>query len=120
MNWVKARGSCTIRSTFKALRERVKADVDEFNRLEEADRGCIFAADERGRDFFSVRSTGNGAVRFQANHTCIAVAGTAQDNGFSVTLRWDDESDTCHLLVDGQPLELWQISKRALTPLLFD
>ena len=120
MNWVKARGDCTIRSTFQALREQVKADVEEFNGLEEAGHECALSDEGRGRDSFFVRSTGDRAVvRFEANHRCIMVAGAAEDDAFSIKLHWDDDADICRLIVDGRRTTLWQISKKALSPLFF-
>ncbi len=120
MNWVEARGNCTIATTFQALRERVQSDVHAFNSLEEADRECVFGDEGRGRDAFWVRRTGGGTVRFQANHRRIVVAGCAEDDAFSVTLQWDDDANTCRLLVDDESLELWQISRKALSPFFFD
>ena len=120
-NWVKARRDSTIPAIFEALRERVKADVEEFNSSEGADHRCVFGEIDSA---FSVLLAGSGSVRFQENPDRITVSSESERSEpavtvFSVKPRWDDEADTCHLMLGGSPLELWQISKKALSPLFF-
>ena len=118
MNWVKARAECTARSLFQALRERVEADVGEFNN-HDIGRQCVFV-DESPRYFLvSLRSPGQGVVKFRANGHCISVECADETRDFYVKIEWADDTDTCRLVVDGLPLELWQVTKRALSPLMF-
>ena len=119
MNWVKARGSCNARAIFQALKKRVEDDVREFGQLESADRACIVAEGERGDGVFWVRSPHHAAVKFERNRHRVIVAGVTRADDFCVEFEWNDETDSCRLLVDGQPLEVWQIAKRALSPLMF-
>lgn len=75
-------------------------------------------------DYFFVAS-GSGVqlnratVKFTKTGQCIALHCVRDDVEFYVKHRWDDDTDTCVLLVNGEPMDLWQISKKALSRLLF-
>ena len=116
MNWVKARAGCTTRSIFQQLRDRVKADVDEA--LSELVGDRLEFVDD-APDYFFVRSEGRPAVTFQRRAECISVHCLSSDIEFYLKHRWDDDIDACILTVDDAPLELWQVSKKALSRLIF-
>lgn len=121
MNWVKARATCTLRTVFKTMHERVEADVAEFN---EHGNGDVFKVVDEAPDYFFVSLPGDhlrppAAVKFQRTAQCIHVQSERTDVDFYVKLQWDDSTETCNLTVDGEPLELWQISKKALSRLFF-
>jgi len=127
-NWVADRAACRIDHVFKDLRNVIEHDITEVNALAEELQLWTFEAVEKGdklivkplRDAGS--STNEQFVAFEKRENDIRVFGLlsgglhprVQLPELLITPQWDDEKCSRILLIDGQPHELWQISKRAL------
>lgn len=125
VDWVTQRLRCSKKGVFNALRERVKLDVQRANEAHNGE-GNLLDLNDQGETFFAVYRElhyGQSAVatfslfgdgRIEANTQVINKALPP----FEVHHEWDDTTVTCRLTVDGQDLQLWQISQRALEPLM--
>ena len=115
---------------FGALRDMVKRDVEEINKLDVGQRhGCTFEFQEAppgavNDRFAVVRRHPNyqGATQgvfFNMYPTKVEVA--APNNETLVVIpEWDEATATCHMTVGGMKLETWQVSQKALAPFFFD
>jgi hypothetical protein len=123
LDWVKARTECSIERLFLLLIEVLRADVQSIQArsqgstkytldvptdssaavIKEEDMGGI-----RDRDGVVFRRTTSGIVARTAKNEVLFTAKP------SLAINGD-----CRLEIDGQPLELWQVSRRALEPLFF-
>ena len=124
INWVSRRYSCNGQSIFDSLRRRIKLDVQRINSAVGVER-------------FSITSDGNGdfvaclkaeeitrRAAFQLSETGIVVV-TVESEGrlpppLKISHKWDVKTATCQLTIDGEIVELWEISQRALGPLFFE
>lgn len=126
MNWVKKRGTCTLLSAFRALHERVKVDVTRFQALDAEDwnlKCCLI--EESSRSFcvnrFGQYGSSLGSVTVYRTRDGIAVRSDPDDGrSFVVTVDWNEGTGACELKIGDDAFKLWQISKRALMPLMFD
>ena len=128
-NWVKARADCNLDLSFEALRSVVDRDVQVANATPSLTRQTItffFQNEEQGvYPMFVVRRTKGGQtmgqVRFTQEPQQITVdfGSGSEGEGFAVTALWDSEKYACHLMVDGQSCEIWEVSRRALEWLFF-
>ena len=123
MNWVNRRASCTINDVFEALLSRIEADIEEKKDVH-PDSEFTIARKAAGDVLEKVAIRGvkdlghTPIVELKIENGTIKVHGTEHDV-FHVTTLWDKDSAECTMLVDHKPLELWQISQRALYPLFF-
>ena len=119
------RSACNIDAKFEALRSVVERDVADMNGLtEEQRRGYSFSAereDEGRYPSLTVRRTEptekDSVVSFMKMRDMIAVGGSGQS--FEVVPRWNNETSSCNLYVDGNRIEVWEVSQKALEPLFF-
>ncbi len=127
MNWVKVRGTCTVRAVFEELRQQVKNDIAEYNGLHEADRGQKGRVETPRDDRFAamVDETDTGrpdVVLFDRKDDYILVHMPYRpETNIRVKASFDNENTERVLWVGTAfGFELWQISKLALSPILFD
>ena len=133
VNWVQAKADCVIEVLFDgALFDQISRDADiATSRL----------SDPKGRSPFEFKVT-----KLHQNHFPIIeveqvykgstmpvrtvrivldrledkiVAHPYQGDAFEITKKWDDEMTTCNVYMNGEPCELWKISKAALDNLFF-
>ena len=128
INWVAARGSCSVNRVLKDLSDVIERDVAEINTLASELHLWTFEAVEEGDKLIVKPNRDAGSfqnqqfVAFEKREDGIRVFGLLatgvrrreQLPEFTITPRWDDATLTRELLVNGEPHELWQISKRAL------
>ena len=132
VNWVAKRAECLLPDVFRQLREIVRRDVEEANRLSPLlEEGFHFAlnSDKSHGQFSACRVPAKGcifpqlSVTFTLNHESIRVDCSPHPhypNGFfHVFSTWQFEEGRCRLTVDDIPYELWQISQLALERLAF-
>ena len=134
MDWVNGIASCRIERALEQLVEQVKKDVDRANELElTKNPGWAFEAKD-------VRYGGVQVVcKYRGMDTEVAVFGMQHDPDVGIEIltrplhsrgnespdrvvvsqEWNAKDGTCGLFVDGEPVELWQISQRALARFFF-
>ncbi len=123
VNWVKQRASCTINDLFQALLSRLKADIEEKREVH-PDSEFTVKRKVAGDVLEKVAILGpkhlglTPIVELKKEGATIKVHGT-EGEMFVVMPKWDQETAECLLLIDDKPLDLWQISQRALYPLFF-
>ena len=128
INWVAARGSCTVESVAEDLRKVIEHDINEVNALADRLNLWTFETEELG-DRLIVKpvrddnpNRNNPFVAFEKREDGIRVYGLLatgqlrreQLPEITITPRWNDAELKREVLVNGEPRELWQISKRAL------
>ena len=121
VNWVRRRSECSCRAIFAALRAQVEIDVGEAN---STDRCRHLEIKDDGPACFLVNPVGSNnpfrsVVCFEKGSASIAIESRDDSDNFAVTWRWDDEAVACRLMVDGQETDLWRISQKALSRLIF-
>ena len=128
--WVKARAECNVASTFEALAEMVRRDVDEFNDLPERHRQArVFRVEEQneGEQELVVESEGDTGqssrvtIRHRESGVLIqtAVGVDGEIHALHVTPYWTGEE--CRYQIDGNDvLDLWQVSQKALGGVFFE
>ena len=128
-NWVVLRAKCHVDLIFMALRDVVKRDVDEVNKLDPSQRyGWTFefqngASGTIGR-FSVVRRHPNyqgttHAVFFEQHSNKVTITLPNKDE-IAVIPEWEESTATCHLTLDDVRLEPWQVSQKALAHFFFD
>ena len=128
INWVAARGSCTVESVAEDLRNVIEHDIKEVNALADKLKLWTFEMEELG-DRLIVKPVRDASpnrkdpfVAFEQREDGIHVYGLLatgqltreQLPEFTITPWWNDAELKREVLVNGEPHELWQISKRAL------
>jgi hypothetical protein len=127
-DWVDARAKCSTEQMFSLLVERVTSDVESmkarigsshrltFNRIAD---DKVIVANERIEGGFAFNGRN---VMFQRTKGGIVVDTEAQKGPgralFTASVSLGPEG-RCRYEVDGQPLELWQVSRKALEELFF-
>ena len=122
-NWVEARSKCTPELQFQLLEEQVQSDVEAFQKLASQSRYCTL---DRTHEKLIISRSMNGipdsSVVCQLSKEAISF--TRKDATGNRTLLFtaiphllDDLG--CQLEVDGVPLALWQVSRRAFEGLFF-
>ena len=123
VDWVPRRVACTTRGLLKLLKAHVRSDIDQFNQ-QSGTTGTYQVENGRGYMFqVTTRERIDDAVIFRVQGDAVTVhigVETWGKESFAITHAWDQATATCVLTVDDEPLALWQISQRALLPLLFD
>lgn len=132
MDWIerrKRRNEMNERHVLDLLRERVRLDEGLANADQE---GLLkFHQAVEGSSVFTVARIPNGVEPDRAQFAMFSLAVGQGVNvevqtltrkcvdSFTVTHEWDDAADACKLMVDGQAVEPWEVSERALGPLIF-
>ena len=126
-NWVKARSECSLERVFLVLSEVVASDVKARQGLHDGaeydhtrrDHKIIVS---RTRDFGGGIKEAEGVVfeRIKGSITVAAVDPKGNEVPlFAATPSLAPDGD-CKLEVNGDSLELWQVSRKALEPLFFE
>ena len=117
-NWVEARQNCKIEKLFENLKEVVEKDVEQFNTDEQRATDWDFAS--RDGEFW-VRSPKLGqSIAFERESGFISIKSRNRnglDGKVSLTVRARViEDGSCKAFLDDEitPMELWQVSRRAL------
>ena len=122
VNWVKNRRECTLEFIFKQiLYKRFASDMAEANKGNRQKPFEISDVEEQsGRLIFRVQR--NGSPRQQASVRLdddgISIHPYMETN-FAVTQKWCDKTAECILHIWDEPVEPWQLSRRALSSLFF-
>ena len=122
--WVRSRAECRVDLKFAALRQVVERDVADFNGLCDGQRGgrkFKFNSNEEGtHPFFTVEEEGGDmSVEFLLTPRSIRVKGGEEIVSFYP--RWSNAERACKLFERDKdtPLEVWEISQMALSPIFF-
>lgn len=125
-NWVEARAKCSLEQLFIALREVVESDTKEMDRRLIGYRGgtasMTMATDTK---FIVVKQRDAGGIMvsesvvFERTASGIAVKDGPSQRQILVATHSFTVAGECKLFVDDQPLELWQVSRKALEALFF-
>ena len=135
MGWVTDRHRCTLHLAFEQLRDAVKTDIEEAVGLLTPERRNSFPFgfedDPSGDRFIAhgnpIGEEGGGqrirvAFGLFQDRIAIRLVGLGHDNfGPELTVRqkWDAESASCQLCLDGKLVTAAQVSQMALEPLFF-
>lgn len=127
-DWVTARGNCSVAQMFVLLAERIESDVKAmqahladsrqvltFNRVAD-DKVIVSKQIKEGGFVFDPRN-----VSFERSQSGISVFTAGKDGKralFDANVSLGPEG-RCRYEVGDQPLELWQVSRRALEGLFF-
>ena len=134
MDWVNGMAACRrMERALEQLVEQVKKDVELANELEYTkNAGWSFEAKDvvhggvqvvckyRGMDtpvaFFGRQHNPHDGIEVLIGPPNLPDKPPEQ---VFVSQEWNAERGTCGLFVDGKPIELWQISQRALARFVF-
>jgi hypothetical protein len=126
-NWVKARSACSVDQLFLLLAQTIKADVEAANALTPNHQNFKYATPTTDR-IVVVRPVNGGqytagAIVFRRTVTAIEAIDMPKDPSTEQVMFSGipslDVGGECRLEVEGEPLELWQFSRRALEPFFF-
>ena len=126
-DWVAERNKCSIAEQFEDLRKLAARDVATRNAQLNAKRFSFFESEDIDvkRTAFVVidATTGGSPDRVEFRRTDSAIEFLARIRGkpeqaAHVRLTLTDHAG-CKFVLGGEVLDLWQLSKRALEPLLF-
>ena len=119
-DWVTERSSCSLPKVFHTLLLQVEEDVKTRNALRPQNSPYEFSIEENGSDFKVLLKAGalsNGVIFTLAEHG-ILVRGGEGNQMFEVTLNFSLDGK-CHLIVNDQQLDFWQVRRMALEELFF-
>jgi hypothetical protein len=126
-DWVKARADCSLEEAFRFLVERLQFDVNSMNSRPNATTKFKCAKKEEDRWFVSKAWDLDGRTDF-ADGVAFKLLGDGirasrvvpptEEPLFLATPALTTAGE-CKLHIDGQPLELWEVSRKALDSLLF-
>ena len=128
--WVLARATCTLEWIFDEITNTMESDIREFNNLSPKRRyDRRFDSSPIQDTAFEVYRVPLNAVRgrMKAGQDGILVqkAGASikvtrdRVSLLTITPRWNEETLTCDLLVEGEPVSIWQISQKILGNFFF-
>lgn len=122
-NWVVARSRCSLEGVFAILAEALDDDVKAVNalpgraitfRLTVQPRKLIVARDDSRNIVFELSST-----EIVVRHGLSTPFGSGTPKPLFSARPHLGEDGECMLEVDGRPLELWQVQRKALEDLFF-
>ena len=119
-NWVARRLACTNDLVFDSLKEIVERDVCEINKQS-----------PEGRKFHIERGSGGLSERLRIHRDDGCFVTIAKCGGrisivphkqpeFEAHIEWDNDTLSCKVYVGEHYLEVWQLSKRALSGFFFE
>jgi len=119
-DWVTERSSCSLPKVFHTLLLQVEQDVKTRNALRPQNSPYEFSIEENGSDFKVVLAAGElrNLVIFTLAEHGILVRGGEGNQMFEVTLNFSVDGK-CHLVVNDQQLDSWQVRRMALEELFF-
>ena len=128
-DWVEDLKKCTNDATFEAIKETVAQDVEEMNKAFFDRPDYRFEIKEEKKDdetIVTVRrilendSNNTHSVKFTKTadsiHVYVEVPGAF--DSFSVFPEWHLKTASCVFRVDEEHMQIWEISHRALHPLV--
>ena len=128
-DWVAARGQCSSPQMFLLLTERVKSDVALMKaRLQNTNQtltytqvsdDAVVVAKERHEGGYMFGGRNVMLKRIPAGVQVDAKASEGAEERMFVALVILSSDGRCRYEIDREPMELWQVSKRALENLFF-
>jgi hypothetical protein len=130
-DWVKARSECSIESVFQILKQVVTSNVESAKTIFSKRSDVTFTVTSLDRRFVVTREDSIGSGVKVGCHVTFALSNSAEITVtrdatsvpsvslFSAKPSFIQNGD-CMLEVEGTPLKLWQVSRRALENLFFD
>ncbi len=126
MDWISAAFDCSIDHAWMTLKERIKADLEQWRRRPEAPGKVNLSEDDRLPVISAVESFGSGPwARVEKKKASFAVY-SGQDRNSPATavnglvlVPTVNAKGECRLLLGDEELEFWQVSRRLLQPILF-
>ena len=116
--WVKARYACTVDAAFKTLVAVIESDVQSFNRLSSNDDCEVKHVDYRTVTF----SRGSRVTAVSISGQTIEVRPMRSNailKVIHITPKWNEESMSCDLVIDGKAMSMHRASQRAIGDILF-
>jgi hypothetical protein len=124
LDWVTLRGNCSVRHLFALLLETVDSDVTVMQeRLRGTTRRVECDRTSQAKFVVScfehVRTPIEANVVFECSYVAITVTANPGHRPLFVAKPSFTFAGDCALEIDGQPMELWQVSRKALEDLFF-
>ncbi len=132
-NWIERRAACNVKAVFAELCQRLAADVENMDRRyrvdPEVNRDKVFGFEQKTPQravVWGQSVSGMTEVVFQVDrqHDQITIDGPSRPGtgvSHQVTCRWNaDTASRALFLNEEKPVEIWEISEQALSPLFFD
>jgi hypothetical protein len=124
-DWVQARSKCSLNGVFDILGEVLDSDVKSANALGRPNARFTFSR-EAGKEFIVGRQIDVSSVQpstysvaFELTPDGISVKEVRPEkNLFSATPNFTLDGE-CLLAVNGEPMQLWQVSQMALEKVFF-
>jgi hypothetical protein len=122
-DWVKLRAGCSLENAFRLLADRVQFDVNSMNKVSPATTFTLTTEDERlfvakTRDVNAGSSHGVVFKLLGEGIRADRVVPPIEEPLFLATSALTTAGE-CKLHIDGEPFELWQVSRKALDSLFF-
>jgi hypothetical protein len=117
-DWVSARYACSLPSIFQILGEVLQADADIANKLPGLNRSFEVTLHPKRIIVSRVSGANPTNVVFELFRADIAVREGPNQAMFRARPSLNQDGE-CMLEVDGQPLKLWQVCRKALDDLFF-
>ena len=123
--WVEARSNCTTGLHFNFLAEQVESDVEDMNRLTKAGNTVWMFSRQNGKIIVqrSVDGFADCSVVFTHSEANIAVKRSDRNGNATALFQAIPNllgDRRCTLEIDTAPVEIWQVSRRALERLFFE
>ena len=123
-NWVEARSNCTTGLHFNLLAEQVESDVEHMNRLTKTNNTVWMFNRQNGKIIVhrSVDGLADCSVVFTHSEADIAVKRSDHHGNTTALFQAIPHllgDQRCTLEIDTAPVEIWQVSRRALESLFF-
>ncbi len=126
LDWVAARAACSVDALFESLAQIIESDVSAIRKVD-ARSIYRFRHPATSLNVSVTRETDQAvfvrAVILTRDRRSITVTTRMPGDEFHplfVAMPRLDETGACRLEIDGNPMELWQVSRRALEELFFD
>lgn len=122
-DWVRARAGCSLEKVFRLLADRLQFDVDSMNKMSPATTFTLTKEDERlliakTRDIGGGSSHGIVFKLLGEGIRADRVVPPIEEPLF-LAIPALTTAGECELHIDGHPLELWEVSRKALDLLFF-
>ena len=121
--WVEARNKCNADLCFDLLVEQVESDVESINNLKARSNKAWTFTRQNGKVIVALSVDGfhDSSIVFTLSKEAIAVKLSVNSNYtplFEAIPHLLDDT-RCKLEIDSIPVEIWQVSRRALEQLFF-
>ena len=126
VDWVTPKYGCRVDHVWRLIYKHVISDIGVMKRLQAVDKDksvrAKFRVNMHTTNFSVDRGTSSG-IKFAAVEVfkCQDVL-EIHKGGKKVTINieWNEDSNACVLKINGEPQEIWQISKLILSDLFFE